>query len=149
MIKSIGSRIVNLRPMTRLAYNHLRGWELPSNEHGEDAGYLVETLNNEEPNTQYYKGYVSWLPKAQVDATYNPVSAMTFGDALFLMKQGHKVARKGWNGRNMYALLHEPYTVNLGRKINSFFLLKNPNNTFSTWVPSVSDCLAEDWTIIN
>ena len=31
----IGTKIINASPMTRLAYNQLRGWMLPANENGD------------------------------------------------------------------------------------------------------------------
>jgi len=30
---------------------------------------------------------------------------------------------------------------------NAYMAIKNVDNTVSTWVPSVNDCLAEDWVI--
>lgn len=46
----IGTKIINASPMTRLAYNQLRGWMLPANENGDDAGYLVEYVDGGKPN---------------------------------------------------------------------------------------------------
>jgi len=37
----IGAKLINARPMTRLEYNQFRGWELPADENGDDAGYVV------------------------------------------------------------------------------------------------------------
>ena len=31
---------------------------------------------------------------------------------------------------------------------NAYMAIKNVNETVSTWVPSVNDCLAEDWEIL-
>ena len=31
---------------------------------------------------------------------------------------------------------------------NSYFAIKNVNDTVSTWVPSINDCLAEDWYVV-
>lgn len=145
MIKSIGTKIVNLLPMTRLAYNQFRGWELPTNESGEDAGYLVEYLDGGQPNTQEYKGYVSWSPKAQADAAYSPLTAMSFSHALTLIKEGYGVTRRGWNGENMFVFMPQTNTS----KYSPHFLLRNPDSTYSVWVPSTSDCLAEDWSVSN
>ena len=41
----IGVKVIFARPMTRLEYNQYRGWELPSNENGEDDGMLVEYID--------------------------------------------------------------------------------------------------------
>lgn len=49
----IGCKMVEAEPMTREAYNQLRGWELPKNENPEDQGYLVK----------YNDNYISWSPK--------------------------------------------------------------------------------------
>ena len=55
---------VQARPMTRQAYNDLRGWFLPINENGTDEGYLVEELDSSSPNHADFLGYISWSPKA-------------------------------------------------------------------------------------
>lgn len=78
---------------------------------------------------------------------------MNFGDALELLKSCKKVARKGWNGRNMYVFIdngyncvgYESYTGKKENFINAHFLIKNVDDSLSTWVPSVNDCLANDW----
>ena len=38
----IGTKLIRALPMTRAAYNEFRGWQLPADENGDDAGYLVE-----------------------------------------------------------------------------------------------------------
>ena len=45
-----GTKRINAKPMTRAEYNIFRGWELPSNENGDDTGYLVEYLDGGKPN---------------------------------------------------------------------------------------------------
>ena len=70
---------------------------------------------------------------------------MNFGQALELMKQGKKVERKGWNGKGMYVFIEPECMIYGCRRLNAHFLIKNVDKTFSTWVPSVNDCLSEDW----
>ena len=31
---------------------------------------------------------------------------------------------------------------------NAYMAIKNVNETVSTWVPSVNDCIAEDWEVL-
>lgn len=100
----IGTKIVNAEPMTRLEYNQFRGWELPADENGADDGYLVEYVDGGQANTEAYKGYVSWSPKAVFENAYNPDGNLSFGDAVMLMKKGHKLSRKGWNGKGMWVI---------------------------------------------
>lgn len=85
---------------------------------------------------------------------------MNFGEALQLLKEGKAVQRTGWNGKGMFVYLvpNNVYPVNteVAKKhfgenalipYNAYFAIKNVNDTVSTWVPSVNDCLAEDWII--
>lgn len=73
---------------------------------------------------------------------------MNFGLALEELKQGNKVTRKGWNGRGLYVQLEKGGDYQFS-EILPFFVIKNTLNSFNTWVPSVSDLLAEDWTIVD
>ena len=84
---------------------------------------------------------------------------MNFGEALEAVKEGKRIARKGWNGKGMYVYyipansykaITEVAREEFGDMVpyNPYFAIKNVNNTVSTWVPSVNDCLAEDWFIV-
>tara|TARA_R110000764_G_scaffold234790_8_gene328896 strand:- start:118 stop:564 length:447 start_codon:yes stop_codon:yes gene_type:complete len=66
----IGVKQIKAQVMNRLDYNKYRGWELPSDENGEDEGYLVEYLNSSTSNHPNHEGYVSWSPKKELDDAY-------------------------------------------------------------------------------
>lgn len=66
----IGTKIIRATPMTRQAYNDLRGWTVPEDENPADDGYLVEYLDGGKPNVIGFDGYVSWSPRAQFEAAY-------------------------------------------------------------------------------
>lgn len=66
----IGTKIVSARPMSRGEYNTYRGWELPSNEDGNDAGHLVEYRDGGAPNDDRHAGYISWSPAEQFEKAY-------------------------------------------------------------------------------
>jgi hypothetical protein len=85
---------------------------------------------------------------------------MNFGLALGLLKEGRKVARLGWNGSGMFAYYVSGgnYPVQMGA-IKGYFendlvpyrpylALKTAQDDVATWVPSVSDILAEDWVLV-
>ena len=157
----IGTKIVKATLMDRGNYNLLRGWELPADENGDDEGYLVEYTDGGKPNHANFAGYVSWSPKAQFEGAYIKTDGLTFGLAIEAMKKGAKVDRAGWNGKGMFVYYVPPasYPVQTGAaKIhfgegsmvpyNAYFAIKNTNETVSTWVPSVNDCLAMDWAIV-
>lgn len=77
-----------------------------------------------------------------------------FGMALDVLKDGGRVARKGWNGKNQYVRMVDPYNdpafqiienSNIDGTLMPFFALKNAQNGFIPWVPSIGDLLADDW----
>lgn len=79
---------------------------------------------------------------------------MNFGNAIEALKR-KKVARDGWNGKGMYVYyIPEMKGKNLTENekglttYNAYFAIKNVNDSVSTWVPSINDCLAEDWRIV-
>jgi len=85
---------------------------------------------------------------------------LKFGEAIELLKQGKKIARKGWNGKGMFAyyVKENSYPTQSGVAIevfpsgmvpyNAYIALKTANGTVSTWAPSTSDTLAEDWMVV-
>ncbi len=69
-MRFIGTKIITAEAMTRAAYNAFRGWWLPTDENGDDNGYLVEYLDGGKSNVPGRAGYVSWSPKEQFDNAY-------------------------------------------------------------------------------
>lgn len=66
-------KVVNAKPMTRGDYNIFRGWTLPADEDGADAGYLVEYIDGGKANTSEYTGYVSWSPSDVFERGYKRI----------------------------------------------------------------------------
>ncbi len=88
-------------------------------------------------------------------------SGMDFGEALRELKAGKRVTRAGWNAQGMfvYYVPEASYPVQTDAAkehfgehamvpYEAYFALKNSRGKISTWVPSISDCLAEDWSIV-
>ena len=96
---------------------------------------------------------------------------MDFGKAIEALKAGKKVARAGWNGKGMFVFSKEPRGLHptelphdvansiIGNRLldhgdscttlNRHMLIKGVDGNLNTWFPSVSDCFAEDWCIID
>lgn len=70
MEEYIGTKTIKAKPMTRLAYNQLRGWELPADEDGSDEGFLVEYIDGGKSNHPDFAGYISWSPKDVFERAY-------------------------------------------------------------------------------
>ena len=170
MNQFIGTKLINAVAMTRLEYNQFRGWTLPADECGDDAGYLVEYLDGGKANTTQYAGYVSWSPKDVFDRSYRPVTGLSFGSAIDALKSGHRVARDGWYGKGMWLALSGPMggkripAASFWSKRNAEFAAQTidghanvlPCITMRTpagdiqmgWLASQADMLAEDWFVI-
>lgn len=171
MQQYLGTKLVNMAPMTRGAYNFFRGWGMPPGEDPEDAGYLVECIDGGAPNTMRYFGYVLWLPKEVAERSYRPVNGLTFGLAIEAAKLGKKIARGGWNGKGQWVVLMPalslpPYSSQKpGAKVNDrtakhigedtpldsqpYFAMWNAQGKWQPgWTATQSDMLAEDWEII-
>ena len=154
MTQHIGVKLINAYPMTRLAYNDFRGWELPSDENGSDEGYLVEYLDGGKPNTDRFNGYVSWSPKDVFDKAYRPVAGLSFGLAVEALKSGKRVTRAGWNGKGLWLELVPqspsvdlPY-IRLIYPVPGNGAMPYPNGARVPWAPSQTDVLADDWQIL-
>jgi len=148
----IGSKIVGAKPMDRKEYNDFRGWGMPKDEDGTDEGYLV----------QYQDGYISWCPKTQFEDANRKTSGLSFGLALEALKKGHKVARKGWNGKDMFLFLVPGSTFKVNRPpllgiyeegkeidYHAHIDMKTVDNKVVPWLASQTDMLSDDWLIID
>lgn len=156
-----GTKRISATPMTRPDYNKFRSWELPKDKNGADEGYLVEYLDGGAPNVAGYVGYISWSPKAQFDAAYQPIDAMSFGHALVALKDGRKVARAGWNGKGMFlyfvsadnypartAIAKAEWGENALVPYGAYIAMKTAQNNVVPWLASQTDVLADDWCIV-
>lgn len=151
MERYLGVKMIEAEPMNLGEYNKFRGWTIPEDEDPNREGYKVV----------YQDGYVSWSPKEIFEEAYRLLGHLTFGLVIEALKKGYRVAREGWNGKGMFVYLvpaaSYPAQTDAAkgyfgenRKVpyNAYFAIKNVNESVSTWVPSINDCLAEDWTII-
>ncbi len=79
---------------------------------------------------------------------------MDFGDALALLKRGHRVARRGWNGKGMWINLQIP---DAHSKMTLPYLYIEypidhpayPRGSRVPWLASQTDILSEDWVIVS
>ena len=110
-----------------------------------------------------------FVPKHVFDELFKPIDALPFSLALEALKRGEKIARKGWNGKNMF-LFYLPGSSVPKEYIKDPFLKDvvstlDPNSdTFEAlpsirmrtadgkiltgWLASQTDMFAEDWYVI-
>lgn len=70
---------------------------------------------------------------------------MTFGEALALLKEGHRVSREGWNGKGMWLELQRPDAYS--KMSLPYIFMKTADGHQVPWLASQTDMLAEDWRI--
>ena len=161
MDKFIGTKVVLAMAMTRLAYNDYRGWSLPADENGDDAGFLVEYVDGGASNHADHKGYISWSPADVFARSYRPTTGLSFGMAVEALKAGQRVARAGWNGKGMFLFLvpgsqfqvNRPPLLGIypeGTTINyhAHIDMKTAQDSVVPWLASQSDVLSEDWMLV-
>lgn len=153
--------------MTRGEYNEYRGWTIPENEDPNKKGYLVEYTDGGKPCDERHKGYISWSPADVFKDAYRANGYLSFGDALTALKQGKKVARSGWNGKDQYVVAqahtttteasniwnphNKAHAEKLGGQIDvaPYCTLKTAQDTLAIgWTPSTGDLFANDWLIL-
>ena len=114
-------------------------------------GYMVVT-------SDFFNQHVETIGELEDPRNTLP---MRFGSVITHLENGRRAARHGWNGKGMFIYLVEAqsYPVqtqaakaffgeNAMVPYNAYFAIKNQDNSVSTWVPSVNDCLAKDWYIL-
>jgi hypothetical protein len=96
---------------------------------------------------------------------------INFGEAIKALKQGKLVSRSGWNGKGMFIVKQIPAVISTDviPKMQSLpqaakdvlmnrdqaisydnqMLIVNSSGKADSWVPSSSDCFAEDWIVLN
>ena len=86
---------------------------------------------------------------------------MNFGQALILLKCGAKVARSGWNGKDMFLFLvpGSRFKVNRAPLLGIYpegteieycphIDMRTADDKIVPWLASQTDVLAEDWVLL-
>jgi hypothetical protein len=68
------------------------------------------------------------------------------GDAVSNMRLGHKVARRGWNGKGMWLQLQVPDAHS--KMTLPYVFMKTATNDLVPWLCSQTDLLAQDYEIV-
>ena len=92
MKEYIGVKLIKAIPMTKANAKLTLNQTIRSHHKQNHPGYLVE----------YTDGYQAWSPADVFEEAYRLTNGMNFGLAIEAMKKGYKVARAGWNGKDMF-----------------------------------------------
>ena len=117
-----------------------------------EEGYMFTTSADDK--------YPQFMTAAEFEKTCSSTEDMNFGDALVVLKQGKRVARKGWNGKGMFlyhvpAAAYPPSTEVAkaafhGENVpyGAYIAMKTAQGNVVPWLASQTDMLAEDWYIV-
>ena len=72
-------------------------------------------------------------------------NTMGIGDAVKNLMDGRKVARTGWNGKDMWLKL---VAGNVDKRRLAFVEMKTADGWMMPWLCSQSDLLANDWEVV-
>lgn len=91
------------------------------------------------------------------------IQTVRFGEALRLLRQGKRMVRRGWNGKGLSVVYQKGYPqgipcnkqtaeawgMNEGDlfKCEPYLQISTVDGSHAMWVPSIRDCLADDWVI--
>ena len=157
--KYIGVKLIEAEPMMA-GLAHSKGYKIG------DSTEISEGFE-----VTYPDGYKSWCPAGPFYVSNRPCDGMPFGHAIEAAKKGHKIARAGWNGKNMFvvmmpALNLPPFnTQDTNRKVNDrtakfigedaplncvpYFAMYAANKDWVPgWLASQTDMLVDDWQIV-
>lgn len=153
MNKYLGVKLIQAELMDYEKIMEILSRPIEQRERGK-KGYFV----------RYEDGYRSYSPKEVFEEAYRRIDNLTFGLALEALKKGYKVARKGWNGKGMFVVYQKGYPQGIPCnkqtaiawgidegdlfRCEPYLQIKMVNGSHAMWVPSINDCLAEDWEIL-
>jgi hypothetical protein len=99
-----------------------------------------------EPQNDFGVGRLRQRYPNHEKADQRQVEHLHFGQALATLRDGERVARRGWNGRGQYLELQVP---DLHSKTTlPYILIRTVQGDLVPWVASQSDLLAWDWCIV-
>ena len=115
----------------------------------EKIAYIDKTYNEDLVHANCKDIYIEDVIFCLEDDTYN------FGEAISFLKEGMKVARKGWNGKKQYIELATNISyVNASEEVvncehdaigNKAIAFVGTSGVQMGWLASQADMLAEDW----
>ena len=157
----LGVKAVGGVKQSRHEFMRFKG--VPVKNEDDQPGYQVH----------YPDGYISWSPKAAFEDAYRRIEGghMNFGLAIEALKLGMCVARKGWQGKDLFVFKQVPavigeeiipnmQSVPAGMKkiimerahpvlsYTNQMAIVHSDGRVDSWVASSSDTFADDWYIV-
>ena len=132
-------------------------------EREEIMNHFVDAESNQDvPTAALFPRDLVWVMKdnweiVDDDPQKVPADTYSFGDAMNFLKGGKKVARKGWNGKNMFLFLATDIEFHTQADLSCVsnlegdltlpaVVMKTADDRFCVgWLASQADMLSDDW----
>lgn len=75
-----------------------------------------------------------------------PVKGLDIGKAVLMLRAGKKLARAGWNGKNMWLQLQIPDENS--KMTLPYVYMSTAQGDLVPWLCSQTDLLADDWEVV-
>lgn len=158
-------KLTHAEPMTYVLYllfqtdnPKLRSSDIDAQKGVSEGYHIVYDLGSDSE-------YHSWCPKDKFESGNklfdDETTGLTFGLATHAAKYlGKKIARKGWNGKEMFAFIvpanKYPAQTDIIKGVfvddmvpyRAYWALKTAQNDIAMYSPNGSDTMAEDWEIV-
>lgn len=116
----------------------------------EKIAYVDKTYDDDLVHANCKDIYIEDVVFCLKDDTYD------FGTAIGFLKDGMKVAREGWNGKDQFLVYIDPYNneqfkLTEEMPLGTFYpyiAIKTNYNAIVPWLASQTDMLAEDWVVV-
>ena len=141
--------------------------EFVNNPEDRDSPVFLDIMNQ---SAVIVRSYIDKLMEAHMETKEKDyLTDLDFGKALSYLKQGRRVARKGWNGKNMFLWLKPATTIKSewckdpelkklvdenGGELEALGTIcmythdsSGRNAVLTGWLASQSDMLLEDWYV--
>ncbi len=89
-------------------------------------------------------GFWKWVEKTTRERI--DMDTTDFGWAIRQLKDGKRVARAGWNGKNMYLELQRPDAHS--KMTLPYIFMRTVQGDLVPWLASQTDMLSEDWELV-
>lgn len=76
-----------------------------------------------------------------------PITGLSFGQALLHLEAGNYVCRTGWNGKNMWLGLQQPDAHS--KMSLPYIYMCTAQGDLVPWLASQTDLLAKDWEVVD
>jgi len=138
----LGTKLVKAKPMSLLDYYKYIMFH-PIDKVEDEGGYLVECMDEINPNHEYHKGEISWYPDEQLNNAYQDIhESMSFGHALECMKMGMKVSHKNWSGHRFL------WIRSIDGRLSHSQTVCNQSD-FETFNVNNIDMLSNNWVVVD